>query len=384
MPANLPPQARAKWKKVEEARTKEEKLQALIEFVSSVPKHKGTEKLLMQVRRQIARLREELEQEQRRRRSLGRGPSFFVEKEGDMQLVLLGFANAGKSTLLSALTGVACSCSDVPYETAQPQPGMMVWDGGVSVQLVDTPPLAPSQGSPRNSLILSLAYNADGLVIVVDATQDALAQLELIETMLRAKGVTIREERRKVVIERRRSGGVSVLGGRLKASDVAELLREYGIYHALVQLADDATLDDVEAAILELTAYKPALVIVTKADLNPEGASRVKGGAGHLKVLEFALGSSDPAALRDEIGEYFFRRLNLIRVYTRKDGVVSERPLVLKRGARVADVAERVHSRLVKEFRYALVWNERRLKISPARVGIDFVLDDMDVVEIVA
>jgi ribosome-interacting GTPase 1 len=383
MPANLPPQAKAKWLKVMEARTKEEKLQALMEFLSAVPKHKGTEKLVMQVRRQIARLREEIEREKAARRRGGGAPSFFVEKEGDVQLVLLGLPNSGKSTLFKALTGLEAACGEAPFETEKPQPGMMEWEG-LHVQLVDTPSLVPSESSPRNSQILALAYNADALAIVVDATQDPLAQLKFVERLLRARGVVLREEEKRATIERRSSGGISVVGGRLNPSEVAALLRDYGIYHALVRLSDNATLDDVEAAVLELTAYKPAAVIVTKTEKAPGAAAEVASAAQGLKVLEFGFEASN--ALREELGRFLLEKLNLIRVYTRnpKSGEVSAKPLVIRRGARVEDVARIIHSRLYKEFKYALIWNERRLKFSPVKVGRDFLLDDMDVVEIVA
>ena len=366
-----------------EARTKEEKLQALMEFLSAVPKHKGTEKLVMQVRRQIARLREEIEREKAARRRGGGAPSFFVEKEGDVQLVLLGLPNSGKSTLFKALTGLEVACGEAPFETEKPQPGMMEWEG-LHVQLVDTPSLVPSESSPRNSQILALAYNADALAIVVDATQDPLAQLEFVERLLRARGVVLREEEKRATIERRSSGGISVVGGRLNPSEVAALLRDYGIYHALVRLSDNATLDDVEAAVLELTAYKPAAVIVTKTEKAPGAAAEVASAARGLKVLEFGFEASN--ALREELGRFLLEKLNLIRVYTRnpKSGEVSAKPLVIRRGARVEDVARIIHSRLYKEFKYALIWNERRLKFSPVKVGRDFLLDDMDVVEIVA
>jgi len=378
----LPPDARAKWLKVMEARTKEEKLQALMEFLSAVPKHKGTEKLVMQVRRQIARLREEIEQEKAKRRG-GGGPSFFVEKEGDVQLVLLGFPNSGKSALFEALTGLEVASSEAPFETEKPQPGMMVWEG-LEVQVVDTPSLVPSESSPRNSQILALAFNADALAIVVDATQNPAAQLAFVENLLRARGVALREEKRRVVIEKRSSGGVSVVGGRLKQSEVAALLRDYGIYHALVWLTDEATLDDIEAAVLEMTAYKPAVVVVSKSEMAPGAVAEAINAARGLKVLEFGLESAE--ALRSELGRFLLEKLNLIRVYTRnpKSGEVGAKPLVIRRGARVEDVAQKIHSRLYKEFKYALVWNERRLKFSPVKVGRDFLLDDLDVVEIVA
>jgi len=52
------------------------------EFLSLVPKHKGTAKLCAQVKKQMAALRREIEE--KKRRKVGRsGPRFFIEKEGD-------------------------------------------------------------------------------------------------------------------------------------------------------------------------------------------------------------------------------------------------------------------------------------------------------------
>ena len=54
MPANLPAEARAKWIKVMEAKNIEEKIKALEEFLSTVPKHKGTENLRLWARKRLA------------------------------------------------------------------------------------------------------------------------------------------------------------------------------------------------------------------------------------------------------------------------------------------------------------------------------------------
>ncbi|MEM0059772.1 MAG: GTP-binding protein, partial [Desulfurococcaceae archaeon] len=87
MPTNLPAEAKAKWIKVMEARTTEEKIRALEEFLSSVPKHKGTERLREWATKRLAQLREELG-EKRRKRTGGRS-LYFVEKEGDAQIVVI-------------------------------------------------------------------------------------------------------------------------------------------------------------------------------------------------------------------------------------------------------------------------------------------------------
>jgi len=61
LPANLPAEARHKWNEVTLTKNPETKLQLMDEFLSLVPKHKGTDKLCGQVKRQMAQLREEIE-----------------------------------------------------------------------------------------------------------------------------------------------------------------------------------------------------------------------------------------------------------------------------------------------------------------------------------
>ncbi|MEB3851694.1 MAG: 50S ribosome-binding GTPase, partial [Desulfurococcales archaeon] len=115
MPANLPPEAKAKLARYSEARTLEEKIRALEEFISAVPKHKGTENLLLWARRRLAELREEAEE--RRRKRVGGGPRVFVEKQGAAQVVMLGPPNSGKSSLLARLTRARPEVAPWPFTT---------------------------------------------------------------------------------------------------------------------------------------------------------------------------------------------------------------------------------------------------------------------------
>ena len=103
MPANLPAEAKHKWAEVSAAKNPRKKLQLMQEFLSLVPKHKGTAKLCAQVQKQMAALRREIEEKTRRKVGRG-GPKFFIETEGAAQIALIGYTNAGQSSLLSALT----------------------------------------------------------------------------------------------------------------------------------------------------------------------------------------------------------------------------------------------------------------------------------------
>ncbi len=387
MPANLPAEAKSKWRRVMEAKTPEEKLEALREFMSAIPKHKGTERLRMQVTRQMAALRREIELSKRKR--AGRGERFFVEKEGDVQVVLLGFPNSGKTSLLRCLTGAPVSPTASPFSTRRPQPGILVWKG-VYFQFVDTPSIleGAARGAYEGSRVLALARNADAVVLVLDATGDVSYQYKVLLRELEESRISIIKPRAVVEIEKRRSGGV-VIQGRLEGAtlqEVSSLLRSYGIYHAVVRIRGVASLDDVEEALFGSTYYRPAAVVVTKVDLAVHRISSLKEFAATLKGVPVLFYSEKHCSLfnRDRLAEYLFSELGLIRVYTRnpKTGEVEEKPVVVERGARVIDVARVIHSQLYKNFKYAKVWSSR-FRFSPQRVGREFVVEDGDIVEIV-
>ena len=61
MPANVTPEYLAAEEEYHNARTAKDKIKALEKMLSLIPKHKGTEKMQMQIKRKISRLKEEME-----------------------------------------------------------------------------------------------------------------------------------------------------------------------------------------------------------------------------------------------------------------------------------------------------------------------------------
>lgn len=389
MPANLPPEARAKWLKVMEARSPEEKIRALEEFISAVPKHKGTENLLLWARRRLSQLREEVE-EKKRKKAGGRGPRFFIEKEGAAQLVMLGVPNSGKSSLLARLTNAKPVIAEYPFSTREPVPGMLRYKD-IQFQLVDTPGIPFDTGERVGWLgrTLGLARNADGIIIVLDMTRDPLAQLRGVVRELEAHGILIRKPKAQVRIEKTNRGGINiiVMGRLVDASldDVKKLLNDYRIHHAIVRIWGEATLDDIEHAVIGTHSYKPALILANKIDV-PRARRNYEllkkhGIDDYVRTLPVSANTGEGL---DSVGESIFKLLDIIRVYTKQpNSDVAPNPLILRRGATVMDVAEHVHSRLAENFRYAKIWG-RSAKYPGERVGPDHVVEDGDVVEIYA
>lgn len=383
MPANLPIEARAKWIKVMEAKTKEEKLIALREFLACVPKHKGTEKLIKQVRRQIAILRKELEKEKIKKSS--KGVRHFVKKEGAAQVLLLGLTNSGKSTILSRLTNASPRISSEPFTTKRPVAGMMECDG-VKIQLVEGPAIVEgsSEGVCYGNLTLAIARNADILALVIDLSYDPIYQLKVIEKELKRTGIILKEPSVVVTVEKKSKGGIIVIGELKNCSykDVVELLHNYGIYHAYIKIVGEASLDDIEESIRETKIYKPVLVIATKVDMNKS--------KHHLDELRKILQNkpllvfSNHELVKIKIRDLLLEMLNLIRVYTRNPLTkeVAKVPIVVKKGTTVIEVAKMIHSQLYRNFKYAKVWRKSFGK-GPRKVGKNFMLEDRDIVEII-
>lgn len=387
MPANLPPEAQAKLAKYSEAKTVEEKIRALEEFISAVPKHKGAENLLLWAKRRLAELREELE-EQRRRRRGGGGPRIFVEKEGAAQVAVIGPPNTGKSLIVQRLTGARTRVADYPFSTTLPVPGMLPYKD-IYFQLVDSPPLSREapQFIPR---IAGLARNADAVIVVVSLDSDPVEQYEFVRDILAEHGVFIEKPRGTVRIEKGGEHGVQVLGsGRIldgTIKDVERLLSRYRIYRARVYIEGEVSLDDIEMAILRSSVYRPTIVLANKADVHG-AAKRYRRLYEHLLERRSKSVWLIPISARtglnlDKIGELLFKRLNIIRVYTKKpNSEPSKIPVVLPKGSTIRDLAEHIHSDMLEYFEYAKVWGPSA-KYPGERVGLDHVLEDGDIVEI--
>ncbi|RPJ36151.1 MAG: TGS domain-containing protein [Planctomycetaceae bacterium] len=325
MPANLPPD----YKKAEEwfrsAQTNEEKILALEQMLSVMPKHKGTDGLRADLRRKLSSLREAATQQKKGGKH---ADIFHVPRTGAGQVVLLGLPNTGKSSLLATLTNAKVVVADFPFATHAPVPGMVKYED-VQIQLVDMPPITADFVAPGQ---VGTYRNGDIIAVVIDLSQDIEEQALVLMDFLESRTLLL-----------------------------------------------DAKTPAVDSQGNALG--RKAVCICTKADIAPAGAFEL-ARKSFDKPMEFLQVSTQTAEGLDKFAELLFRMLNIIRVYAKPPGKPAdmEAPFTLPTGATVQDMATVIHRELAEKLKSARIWGT---DVYPGQsVHLTHVLHDKDVVEL--
>lgn len=97
--------------------------------------------------------------------------SLAVRREGAAQIAFVGPPNAGKSSLLQALSRVQIKTGDYAFTTTRPVPAV-TRIGGVLLQLVEIPGLLEGAGADRGGgrALLGVLRGADGIVFCHDVS----------------------------------------------------------------------------------------------------------------------------------------------------------------------------------------------------------------------
>ncbi|MBD3308442.1 GTP-binding protein HSR1, partial [candidate division KSB3 bacterium] len=178
MPTNLPPEYYAVEARYRDAKTPAEKAACLEELLSTIPKHKGTDKLRADLRKRLSKLKNA---SQSSKTTSKHESAYHIPTEGAGQVVLVGPPNVGKSALLTALTNATPDVADFPYTTWKPTPGMVPIED-FQIQLVDTPPLNRDYMEPD---LLDLIRRADLVVLMLDLQTAPTEQFEDTLALLR-------------------------------------------------------------------------------------------------------------------------------------------------------------------------------------------------------
>lgn len=326
MPTNLPPEYYEAEDRYREANTPQERIARLEEMISTVPKHKGTDKLRADLRRRLSKLKITA---QARKKVSRHESAFHIDKEGAGQVAIIGPANVGKSALVRALTNAEAEVANYPYTTRIPIPGMMVVDQ-VQIQLIDTPPLDRDFIEPE---LLDLIRRVDVLLLVIDLQTYPVEQLE----------------------------------------ETIALLQE----HKIAPYRHKKNFDGGERMI-----FKPFLVVANKGD--DQESDELLDIVCEMLDEDWSclMVSAVTGRNLDDLRWAIFEALNIIRVFSKPPGEEPDlnTPFVIGKGATVEEFAGKIHRDFYANLKSARIWGAG--VFDGQMVGRDHVLNDGDIVEL--
>lgn len=251
------------------------------------------------------------------------------ERALDLQLKLLadagivGAPNAGKSTLLSAVSAARPKIADYPFTTLEPQLGVVNVDEDASFVLVDVPGLieGASKGAGLGDRFLRHVERTRVLIHLIDGAvspKEALAQLKMIEKELRAWNPRLLRVHRVVAVSKQdlpsakktlaalqHAARSPVFG--ISSATSAGIKELIGATYSAVQQARAKADLDSEAEVVLRPKPKPT---VTSVSISKEGRAFRIGGS----TIERVAVMTD---LDSEEGQIYFERA-LVRTGARK------------------------------------------------------------------
>tara|TARA_Y100000310_G_scaffold274445_1_gene290466 strand:+ start:496 stop:1407 length:912 start_codon:yes stop_codon:yes gene_type:complete len=281
-----------------EAGSDEEKLVWLEEMIREAPKHKSSEKMNANLRTRYIKLKKKLETQKKSKKGGVKGI-----KKTDMQVVLVGFTNSGKSSLLKTLTNAKPKISQSEFTTKEPTIGTMDYQG-LQIQIIDLPSI--------NSENFDIGVaNMSDLVIMVVTKKEEIEQIKNSLPKIRGK-----------------------------------------IFVAFNKI--DSITQNEKRKISETLKSKKHNFILTSTITN-EGI--------------------------EELKEKILFSFDIARIYLKEPGKPQAvKPLVVKEGATLLEVAKKISKELASQIKEARIWGPSS-KFANQRVGLKHKVKDKDIVE---
>jgi ribosome-interacting GTPase 1 len=175
MPINAHPDYLAAEAEYLKAESTEEKIEKLKKMISLAPGHKGAENLRAQLKTRLKKFQEQQEKQKKVGKSNSSRNS--IKKE-EMQCMIIGKTNSGKSSLLKLLTNAEPKISSGEFSkftTISPQQGMMNY-ATTQIQIVEIPAI-DSEFYDKG-----LVYTTDTVLILANNLEDVKEIIKNLKT----------------------------------------------------------------------------------------------------------------------------------------------------------------------------------------------------------
>ena len=362
--------------------TIEDQIKAAEDEIQKTPYNKATQHHVGKLKAKLARLKDE--QETRRLKGGGGGPSYAVKKSGNATAGLVGFPSVGKSTLLNQITDADSAVAAYDFTTLDVIPGLLE-HRGAKIQILDMPGLirGAAKGRGRGKEVLSVARGCDLILLMIDVFE---THVDVLEEELRLAGIRLNERPADVTITKANRGGLKVNPTvkltKLDEELIADICREWGHLNGTIVVRQDISEDQLIDVLAGNRVYVQSFVVVNKIDL--VSSDYVKALQAKLLGWRLVPISAEKGLGLTRLKDEIYETLRFMRIFLKPQGKDADMadPLIVKAGSDVGMVCDAIHRDWRKRFRYANVWGSSA-QFPGQKVGLDHGLQDSDVLTIV-
>jgi small GTP-binding protein len=362
--------------------TIEDQIKAAEDEIQKTPYNKATQHHIGKLKAKLARLKDE--QDTRRLKGGGGGPSYAVKKSGNATAGLVGFPSVGKSTLLNQITDADSAVAAYDFTTLDVIPGLLE-HRGAKIQILDMPGLirGAAKGRGRGKEVLSVARGCDLILLMIDVFE---THVDVLEEELRLAGIRLNERPADVTITKANRGGLKVNPTvkltKLDEELIADICREWGHLNGTIVVRQDISEDQLIDVLAGNRVYVQSFVVVNKIDL--VSSDYVKALQAKLPGWRLVPISAEKGLGLTRLKDEIYETLRFMRIFLKPQGKDADMadPLIVKAGSDVGMVCDAIHRDWRKRFRYANVWGSSA-QFPGQKVGLDHGLQDSDVLTIV-
>lgn len=325
-----------------------------------------------------------LKEKEKLRSSKGtKGHGYNVRKTGDASVIMIGFPSTGKSTLLNTLTGAHSAVGVYDFTTLDVIPGMLQ-HRHAKIQILDVPGVVRGAaiGRGRGREVLSVIQNSDLVIFIIDVQRPEA--LEVLKKEIYDTNIRINQQKPDVRIIKKTKGGVSI--GKtvhcpeLDNKTIEAICKEMRLSNVDIVIRTPITADQLIDVIEGNKHYIPGIVVLNKIDMIAEDELDIIRQRIRPDICISAEKKINIEILKDMI----FERLNLIRIFCKHIGKKPDMdvPLIMKRGATLKDMCEKLHKDFVEKFKFAKIWGSSVKFHGQPILKLAHVLNDKDIVEL--